>query len=621
MNLLNGLAAGQVLQRVGIRGANLSLEVNVSEKGAVFATIATGKPLPGWRRRQVGKSSGGRVMLKLEGIPAGGPYRLQLECGKDKFRSGPFYVGDVWVMAGQSNMQGIGDMSGAARPHPLVRAFSMRRVWRLAEDPLHILGESPDECHNGGNQLNVEQAERERRLAVKGVGVGLFFGSEMLSRARVPQGLICAAHGGTSMTQWNPALKNEGGNSQYGSMLLSVRATGQPVAGILWYQGESDASKEQAPLYTERMRALVAASRRDLKQKGLPWIVVQISRVYGGANDAVSWNSIQDQERLLPDKIKNLETISGIDLAMDDSIHIGAAGYPRLASRMARAAARLVYGNRKEQRPPQFKSVQPNAPGKGVAANTFLEVTFDHVIGGLRAQGEPQGFTLLDADGKVWPQIYKTTLHGAMVRLHLGWPIMPGVKLFYGHGTMPICNIVDARGESLPVFGPVEIMKPRAHAPFLTRWKRTEVIASSTSIEKLKCPDPDAFGATVKAYGPENPFIDEHQKWIGKSGHVYYAAGLDLPEPMKLQFLMGYDGPFRVWLDGKPFFQDLNGINPARIDESQKTVNLTAGAHRINVAMDINHGQAWGFFFRFARADINLAKIRAKDYAVPGYTA
>ena len=56
-------------------------------------------------------------------------------------------MGDVWVLAGQSNMQGCGEMSGAAKPHPLVRAFSMARVWRLATDPLHILPESPDSCH------------------------------------------------------------------------------------------------------------------------------------------------------------------------------------------------------------------------------------------------------------------------------------------------------------------------------------------------------------------------------------------------------------------------------------------------------------------------------------------
>ena len=145
-------------------------------------------------------------------------------------------------MAGQSNMQGIGNMSGKAKPHPLIRAFSMRREWRAAEDPLHLLEESPDICHTE-KQCSAKAGEELRRNAIKGVGVGVFFAREMFERSGgVPQGLICVAHGGTSMQQWSPERKKLGGGSLYASMLTSVKATGQPVAGLLWYQGESDAN-------------------------------------------------------------------------------------------------------------------------------------------------------------------------------------------------------------------------------------------------------------------------------------------------------------------------------------------------------------------------------------------
>ena len=132
------------------------------------------------------------------------------------------------------------------------------------------------------------------------------------------------------MQQWDPARKDEGGASLYGSMLLSVRATGQPVAGILWYQGESDANPTDAALYTERMKLLVDASRRDLAQSRLPWVVVQIARVFGRDWDknAAAWTRIQDEQQMLPKRLRYLETVSVIDLPLDDLIHIGAAGFP-----------------------------------------------------------------------------------------------------------------------------------------------------------------------------------------------------------------------------------------------------------------------------------------------------
>lgn len=94
---------------------------------------------------------------------------------------------------------------------------------------------------------------------------------------------------------------------------------------------------------------------------------------------------------------------------------------------------------------------------------------------------------------------------------------------------------------------------------------------------------------------------------------------MELSEPMRLEFLMGYDGPFLLWIDGKPFFTDMNGINPCFPDESNKVASLSAGAHAIQVGMDLNHGQAWGFFLRFIRKDVSPAQIQSGKYARPIY--
>jgi hypothetical protein len=622
MKIESGLAEGQVLQRLGARGANVRILGGASQAGPVLATISSRKGiLKGWKAKGVGSCARGQFTALLKGIPAGGPYRLKLEVGKEQVVLRQFFVGDVWLMAGQSNMEGVGVMTGAAKPHALIRAFSMRREWRQAADPLHVLNESPDFCHNGGRQYSPEQGERVRRQARKGVGVGIFFAREMFKRSGVPQGLIATAHGATSMSQWSPDLKEQGGKSLYGSMLLSLRATGQPLAGVLWYQGESDANATDAAVYTSRMKQLVAEVRQDMRQPTLPWVVVQISRVYSN-NDALSWNSVQEQQRLLPSEIDHLETVAAIDLSLDDNVHIGSAGFPRLGVRMASAAWSLISGRKK--RPPQLRSIAPSRNLGLVTGGPCFDVSFDSVEGQLRSDGMPHGFTLVDAEGKVVPIIYKTTLHGNVVRLHCGNSPTANLFLHYGHGLTPYCNITDERDISLPVFGPVPLHQPADYLPFVTRWKVTDVVPAAKPLNKIACPDLDAIGATVKDYAADagaSGFVNEHENWQGKSGHAFFACALELREPMRLRFLMGYDGPFRLWVNGKTLFEDLSGANPCYADQGDKKISLAAGTHRITVAMDIDEGRAWGFMLRFIRDDVRAGNIGAHAYATPSCSA
>lgn len=619
MKPLVGLAEGQVLQRIGTRGASATLTGVCAESGPVFVTVGSGgSVLKGWRERRVGEAANGRFEAELAGVPAGGAYWMELRCGRAKARVKAFYVGDVWLLAGQSNMQGVGDMEGAAKPHALIRAFSMRREWRRAEDPLHVLGESPDRCHAGERQITVEQGEALRRTEKKGVGVGVFFAREMLERSGVPQGLIATAHGGTTMAQWDPALKNRGGESMYGSMLLSWRATGQPVAGVLWYQGESDADEASAEVYTERMRTLVAAVRRDLKQPTLPWLMVQLGVVMAGVGGP-RWNNIQEQQRLLPKKIKNLDVVTAVDLSLDDHIHIGAAAFPKLADRLARAADRLVYGNRREAPMPKLKAI---IPPEGKKAPGVITVVYENVPGGLSAAGEPRGYALVSGEGKDLGLIYKVTLHGNAARLHFEPNlILPGdIRLAYGHGRMPVCTLTDGRGCALPVFEAQVFLKPTAFLPFVTTWRVTPPVASPVAaLGELTCPDVEALGAVARTYGIDG-FANEHPRWKGKAGHGYFAAKLTLAEAMKLDFMLGYDGSFRLWIDGEAFYTDLDGINPCVADEFSKTTTLAKGEHTITVAMDLNGGAAWGFFLRLRRANLTPKEIREGKFERPVYS-
>ena len=620
MKITEGICAGQVLQRLGKRaGARATISGEAVNEGSVTVTLhSSDSPLAGWRKRVAGRARGGKFQIALAGIPVGGPYRLTLECGNEKVSVAPVFVGDVWLLAGQSNMQGVGNLEGAAKPHPLARVFTMRREWRLAKDPLHVPAESPDVCHNGGRQCSRETAESVRR-GIKGTGAGIFFAREMIARSGVPQGLICTAHGGTAMRQWDPALKRSGPASLYASMLASVAATGQPVAGVLWYQGESDASAADAPLYTKRMQALVRTTRRDLRLPGLPWVIVQLARKFGDFGDSGRWwNAIQDQQRMLPARIMHLETVAAVDLPLDDRIHIGAAGFPRLGARMAEA----MCGIREQSGaggPPRLAGIRlckNNAPG-----TLAVDVEFRNVSGSLVSPGEPGGFAVVDESDKERPLIFRTSLHGNIVRLHMiGDTAIETLRVGYGLGFAPTCNITDGCGFSLPAFCPVRVGLSRAWLPFVTQWAVTGVMPQKKPLRSLAAGDLRKVPHDLRTAGPgPDGFVNENPRWLARSGFVFFASTLSRPEPMRLEFLIGYDGPFALWLDGRRFFLNENGTNPAVPDSSRKPVSLSAGRHEIRIAMDINGGAAWGFFLRFRRLDLSRKQIASRDYRCPDY--
>jgi sialate O-acetylesterase len=616
MNIEHGILPGQVLQRLKGGLASATVTGTCETNGPVLATIASGsRALKGWQNRSVGRSTDGKFTAKLNGIPTGGPYTVTLAASKEKVSVQRVSVGDVWLLGGQSNMQGCGNMSGAPAPHPKVHAFYMDRRWDVAREPIHFLSESPDPVHNA-TPLTPEALKRLRKTQLKGVGLGIPFGKEMLKRSRgVPQGLICTAHGGTSMQQWSPEKKNEGGNSLYGSMLLSVRACGQPVAGMLWYQGESDSGEADSKLYTQRMQELVAEIRSDLKQPTMPFILVQIGRFFGHGNEnGQFWNSIQAQEATLKEKIKYLECVSAIDLPLDDGIHIGAEGYLRLGVRMARMADRLAYGNKKELPPPELVSIKETKE-LVVKGTCSKELKFKNVVGGLRSAGEASGFALIDKNHNDMRAIYKTVLRGDTVRIETSLPELSDVRLMYGAGFAPTTNITDGRDMPIPVFGPIDCVKLANFTSYVTDWLVSGILPIERKIDAWETPVRSNFALEKKSI--PGTFTNMHDVWQGKPGQAVFFTQVNVPEDMELKLCFGYDGPARVWLNGESIFVDMAGTNPAIPDKVKKALPFKKGPHELAVAMDLNGGLAWGFFMRFERTGLGKKELKEKTYTMP----
>lgn len=81
---------------------------------------------------------------KITGILCGGPYSLSV----NGHTFDDIYVGDVWILAGQSNMQGCGrDTAIEYNENPAVRAYYMHNEWGVANNPLHELGRAVYKVH------------------------------------------------------------------------------------------------------------------------------------------------------------------------------------------------------------------------------------------------------------------------------------------------------------------------------------------------------------------------------------------------------------------------------------------------------------------------------------------
>ena len=69
--------------------------------------------------------------------------------------------------------------------------------------------------------------------------------------------------------------------------------TGYAIKGALWYQGESNADPDRAPLYAKLMPALIADWRARWAEGDFPFFFVQLA----GWQKGESWGIIRDAQR------------------------------------------------------------------------------------------------------------------------------------------------------------------------------------------------------------------------------------------------------------------------------------------------------------------------------------
>ena len=352
--------------------------------GAVFSdhmVLQRDKPVPVWgladRSEQItvefaGQKEttiagmDGKWLVKLNPMAASAePRTLWVRSGQQdrKVQVADVLVGDVWLAAGQSNMAMSVAKSGE-------NAIATR-------EPLP----SGIRFFGAGKWQRITTAEVPKQSAVAWA-----FAREIAQAQKMPMGIIVTAKGGTRIEAWMPRsalMRTEAGRSfaaladrpeviaaaaedarafvPYPQTKLYTWRMGRALPatlhaefiaplgafslrGVLWYQGESNASRmEDATAYAEQLPLLVQSWRDQLEQPTLHVIVVQLPHyeqpdAEGGTRP---WIQLRESQQQAVKTLADTTLVDAYDLGDPSNVH------PRrkaeLGQRLATAALRRVY--------------------------------------------------------------------------------------------------------------------------------------------------------------------------------------------------------------------------------------------------------------------------------------
>ena len=356
-------------------------------------------------------------------------------------------VGDVWVSAGQSNMEWT-----------LARDKDGRAALASAgDDGLRLLTYEKPGSDVGSKALGKDANKRlypehyytgawardGKKSAGASSAVAYWFGKKLRAETGVPIGLVGYAIGGAPLESFfpvdglkkrypkklqgdwmkNPELpkwcsgraaqnlakvedapadalgKNHGYKPGFAWEAGMGRIAGIPVRGFLWYQGESNAIEPaRVKEFPALQAAMVAEWRERWGDPKLPFYFVQLSACEGG--DRLHWGEFRDNQRL---GVALIPPPAGMAVSYD----FGPSSKGRsdvhptekkpIGERLARLALHDVYGKKDVV-------VSGPAPLKASAKGAELVVTFDSAKGLKASSGDAlTGFEVAGADGKFVP--------------------------------------------------------------------------------------------------------------------------------------------------------------------------------------------------------------------------
>lgn len=394
---------------------------NYLEKEVIYITVcreSDNEPVIWWTKCE----SDGKNWSATLKIPAGGPYAIYT-CMRE--RENPDWsewaspgdmvrhigVGDLYLIAGQSNAVGYGKDFIDDPPELGVHMQCNNGVWDIASHPL-----STRDTHH---HLPTDGTH------VTGHSMYLSFAKALKRDLGYPIGLIPAALGGVALSRWNP----EEDGVLYHNAIARIRDCGGKIKGILWYQGCSDTTTEEAAYsYSRRFGKMVEHFRKDLGEE-VPVFTMQIAY----ANDhrypieSDLWGVVRQQQVDCAEKIPGVYILPTSDSMMSDMVHISAAANLRLGQLLAKQVLTVLYGKRYMCCPPKLTGIRR-------ISRYTVELAFNNVYERLETLAPAADLEMAAEDGgEKIPVASYEILNKNKLRLTFGKPVSDDARFHAGH--------------------------------------------------------------------------------------------------------------------------------------------------------------------------------------------
>jgi len=340
---------------------------------------------------------------------AGGPYRITFDDG-DMTSVENVLIGEVWLCAGQSNM----NMPMTGSKSQPVEGSMEYIVGAKPSRPIRICWVKRAIGFQEASSCKAEWQEHTNEAVAKASAVGYFFANKLQETLDVPVGIIIASWGGSTIEAWmsrelleskfssevdlsvldsgvKPKKPQQTPAMLYNGMLGPLKNFG--IKGVVWYQGCSNVGA--AELYSRLQPEFVKMLRKMWNNNELPYYYVQIAPYrYKGADKI-------DAALLREAQMKNLSDIpfSGMVVSMDcgDELCIHPARKKPLGDRLAYLALEKTYGLRGfDSTPPIYLSHE--------IEGSKVYVKFDEGRLGVGPKGPwLEGFEVAGEDRKFYP--------------------------------------------------------------------------------------------------------------------------------------------------------------------------------------------------------------------------
>lgn len=415
--------------------------------------LQQGQPVPVWGWAEAGEkvsvefagqkqscvtAGDGRWQVTLERLAASAEGRPLTVSGRNSVALKDVVVGEVWLCAGQSNMaMSLAEADGG--PEEMKQNDPLLRSFRVPERP----GERPFKDVNA-RWLAGSRAHWS--------ATPYFFGKHLRGALGVPVGVIVSAWGGSSGVTWvSPAGLDKLGplvpeevigwpsNRQHSRLYHGMLSPLVPfaVAGVVWYQGETEADPSQNPfLYRQIFPTLIEDWRTQWNRPEMPFYWVQLPNL----RDKPLWPIVRESQAAAL-ALPFTGMIPAVDIGQETQLH--PTNKKQFGERLGNLVLAKSYGRNTWPGAATFKALKRQVDGS-------IRLQLADAAGLKTSDGAaPACFEVAAADGEFRPA--QARIEGEEIVLTSS-EVQNPAEVRYAWDANPKVNVVNGAGLPLVPF-------------------------------------------------------------------------------------------------------------------------------------------------------------------------